>query len=70
MAATTIVPTLEGPAIAEFAGTLRGAVIQSADPTYDEARSVLAAVLQEFLDALSHRRVSPNQVGHNGPLFA
>jgi len=38
--ATTIAPTLDATAIAEFAGTMRGAVIQPDDPPYDEARSV------------------------------
>jgi FAD/FMN-containing dehydrogenase len=39
-AGTTMVPTLDATAIANFAGTLRGAVTQSDDPTYNEARAV------------------------------
>ena len=39
-AATTIAPTLDAAAVAEFAGTLRGAVIRPDDPTYDEAAAV------------------------------
>jgi FAD/FMN-containing dehydrogenase len=39
-AATTIAPTLDATAIAEFVGTLRGTVIQQDDPTYAEARTV------------------------------
>jgi FAD/FMN-containing dehydrogenase len=39
-AATAIVPMLDPSAVAEFVGTLRGAVIQPDDPTYDETRSV------------------------------
>ena len=39
-AATTSVPMLDPSAVAEFVGTLRGAVIQPDDPTYDETRSV------------------------------
>ena len=52
--ATTIAPTLDATAIAEFAGTLRGAVIQSADPTYDEARSVRNGLIDRHPALIAH----------------
>jgi FAD/FMN-containing dehydrogenase len=37
---TTIAPLVDETAVQDFAGTLRGAVIQPSDPAYDEARTV------------------------------
>jgi FAD/FMN-containing dehydrogenase len=54
MAATSIVPTLEATAIAELTGTLRGAVTQSADSTYDEARSVRNGLIDRHPALIVH----------------
>ena len=75
MAATTIVPTLEGPAIAELADALRGAVIQPADPTYDEARTVRNGLIDRHPALIAHCTGVADVVaavnfarGHNLPL--
>src|SRR5919107_4599053 len=52
--ATTIAPALDATAIAEFAGTLRGAVIQAGDLTYDEALSVRNGPIDRYPALIAH----------------